>query len=423
MKNLASIRLLQLLSLAEKEEQQIIVKLSFNEYHIQFKWQIDSFTYTHLKKVLHTDDRFRYRLSLVSKWDPVEEQYFSSYTMVHGEYSKKIKFQCSEEYVQHLDWLRTIEDIKSLSKSPVMFLLPDTKENNVCGEQEPSKKKPFYKRFFNGKQKTLIIVIAAIFLTVLMYFINDNGLVFSTSEQSIKETLVESEDQFNPILKDSQFIDNLPFVSSVSPDNSSDNHVQNQITSYIPNTFEVHSMPPGTVALTFDDGPSQYTKDIVDVMNEYDVSATFFFLGENAEKFHSEVVYAHEHGFTIGNHSLTHRFFGDLTHDEIELEISESNDYLESIINRPIKLFRAPYGYANDDTHDILQLKDMQLVSWNRDPKDWQVNSSIEILNYFKRTDPSTGIYIMHETKRTLDVLPAIIEYLQEQELKIVNLD
>lgn len=181
-----------------------------------------------------------------------------------------------------------------------------------------------------------------------------------------------------------------------------------------------YSLPRGYVALTFDDGPSEYTKQIVDVLKEYGVAATFLFVGRQAARYPEGAEYAAEQGMAVGNHSWDH---SDLTLQKPEEQagnIRQANEQLESLTGHPPLLFRPPYGATDEALAAVVADAGMKPLMWNRDPQDWKAKTAKDIIRYFKKWDPSGGIYVLHEKKATLEALPEIIDYLKERELTFV---
>lgn len=180
----------------------------------------------------------------------------------------------------------------------------------------------------------------------------------------------------------------------------------------------LYSLPDGYVALTFDDGPSDYTKAIVDLLRERGVAGTFLFVGRHAEKYPKEAAYAAEQGMAVGNHSWNHSNLTKFSIDAISADIEKTNQTIAKRSDSPVSVFRPPYGATNDDVEIAVQELGMKMLMWNRDPEDWKADTSADIVRYFKQLSPSGGIYVMHEKKATLGALPDIIDYLLEQGLK-----
>ena len=192
-------------------------------------------------------------------------------------------------------------------------------------------------------------------------------------------------------------------------------------------TSELHeiisySIPEGTVALTFDDGPSAYTQKIADILKSYQVGGTFFFVGENVLKYPEHVQYVHSNGYSIGSHSMNHLNLIKLPYEKQEFELLHTNQIIEEVIQEKIVLFRPPYGSNNEDTLAIVSNNEAKMVLWNTDTEDWKSRNADKIANSVRASKASGSIILLHESQAVIDALPQIIDYLQGQDLQIVNL-
>ncbi|WP_342463219.1 polysaccharide deacetylase family protein [Ureibacillus sp. FSL K6-8385] len=195
-----------------------------------------------------------------------------------------------------------------------------------------------------------------------------------------------------------------------------------EIPSLQINDFLTFSIPEGYAALTFNDGPSKYTEAIVDILKEKEVGGTFFFIGYNVQKHPDIVKYVHSNGYTIGSHSMTHDSMTEQTLDEQQYEISESKKIIENITGQPVKFFRPPNGLIDENTQAAAQNEQCQIILWNLDPKDWEAETADEIIKNIKNEPVSAAIITLHESPQLVKALPKIIDYLKEQNLKIVSL-
>ena len=123
------------------------------------------------------------------------------------------------------------------------------------------------------------------------------------------------------------------------------------------------------IAITFDDGPSNKSKELVDLLEELDIVATFFILGCNASKYKEELKYIYAHGHEIGNHSYSHPDFKKITIEEGLAEIEKTQQIIYKTILHYPRVFRFPYGSVNKE---ILKRIDMPAILWNADSLDWQ---------------------------------------------------
>ena len=129
------------------------------------------------------------------------------------------------------------------------------------------------------------------------------------------------------------------------------------------------------VALTFDDGPHKYrTAEILDILKEYDVKATFFVVGTMAHEYPELIKREIREGHEIGNHTYNHYKMKKLSEKNIirELELTEKELY-EIAEYRP-KLFRPPEGWCSEMIASAVGSIDYDVILWNIDTLDWAHN-------------------------------------------------
>ena len=111
------------------------------------------------------------------------------------------------------------------------------------------------------------------------------------------------------------------------------------------------------IALTFDDGPNDLVPSICDVVAKYSGKATFFVVGNNVSANKKSLQYAVDKGFEIGNHSMTHATYTDITLDEVKKQISDCDAAVKAATGYEMKLIRYP-GFATNDEIDEMVKKD-----------------------------------------------------------------
>ncbi len=152
------------------------------------------------------------------------------------------------------------------------------------------------------------------------------------------------------------------------------------------------------IALTFDDGPGPYTNDLVNILNDNKVNATFFMLGSNLEKYRDTVLNVFNSGNEIGYHSYAHKNFLRQDIDTIKNEFIESNEILKSITGTSFNLVRPPYGAINRDIKNAL---DASFILWNVDTEDWRHKDSDYLSNYVLENINSGFIVLFHDIHKT----------------------
>lgn len=394
-------KLLELLSIERDSVQAFLrVRLSF-EQEVELLWEIDDHTAESLESIEVLDDRYKYRLSFQGSWDPAKQGYISFLTKTHRDQSEKIYFSCSEKYAEGLNFIRSIETINDISALP--FLPVDQPADKP---EQVEEKKPATIRYNPKLTWTAIIMISIISTILLGYSVHSKKdeipLVQKSSLNDVTEQAGAKQQEKESVTVSEQSVPGIPIVTLDQPVN--------------------YSIPEGMVALTFDDGPTKYTKDIVDVLHKHEVGGTFFFAGVNVGKYPEHVQYVNSNGYAIGSHSMTHTNFAEIPYEKQQKELAEINRLIEGLIDEPVVLFRPPYGASNDDTVELMKQHDNKMVLWNKDTEDWKGHDADVIFDYVESSKASGSIILLHESQEVIDALPKIIKYLQEQNLEIVNL-
>lgn len=174
------------------------------------------------------------------------------------------------------------------------------------------------------------------------------------------------------------------------------------------------------VALTFDDGPSKYTKEIIDILKEYDANATFFVLGNKVELYQETIRQSIANGNEIGNHSYNHKQLTKLSVSELKEQIDKTQDILKQYTGYTPRLLRPTYGAINQK---VRSNTDLSIVLWNIDPKDWKIKDSETIANNVLTKVSDRDIILMHDTKkRTVEAVNIIVPALIEQGYQLVTI-
>jgi len=134
-----------------------------------------------------------------------------------------------------------------------------------------------------------------------------------------------------------------------------------------------------TIALTIDDGPaSPYTGEMLDELKAENVKATFFLIGQNAERYPNLVKRIWNEGHEIGNHTFTHPNIGAVPDERARLELNATQRVFQSLIHRSTLLFRPPYNAdaeptAKEEVAPIKKASEMNYVTVLEfiDPQDW----------------------------------------------------
>ncbi|WP_261300716.1 polysaccharide deacetylase family protein [Paenibacillus andongensis] len=151
------------------------------------------------------------------------------------------------------------------------------------------------------------------------------------------------------------------------------------------------------VALTFDDGPdNHFTSQILDLLKKNNVKATFFIVGEKAKANPEVVKRIVNEGHVIGNHSWDHSNFTKMSTEEMNQQISKTQDELNAIVGFRPTLFRPPYGALNNAEVMAISSMGLSIIDWSVDTRDWAGTSTQQILKNVKKELKPGGIILQH---------------------------
>lgn len=178
-----------------------------------------------------------------------------------------------------------------------------------------------------------------------------------------------------------------------------------------------------TVAISFDAAwGADKTQGIIDILKQYNVSATFFLVGFWVDKYPELVKKIAENGFEIGNHSNTHPDFTKLNKEQMRLELETCINLIRKIIDVDIKLFRSPFGAYNNTSIEVAQSLGMLTVQWDVDSLDWKGIKPKEICDRVLTRVKNGSIILFHNNSDyILDALPVVLDRLILRGYKVVN--
>jgi peptidoglycan/xylan/chitin deacetylase (PgdA/CDA1 family) len=172
------------------------------------------------------------------------------------------------------------------------------------------------------------------------------------------------------------------------------------------------------VALTFDDGPSEDTAAILDVLKEYRIKASFFMLGSRVEKFPELARRVAREGHDIGNHSSSHSIFLYQTAKKTKYELQRSQQIIRTATGVTPRIARPPCGVRSPAYFAAARGLGLTTVQWTVAGMDWKPLSPSEIAENVLRSLQPGSIILLHDgdhrlkDRRTATVaaLPLIIE-------------
>lgn len=155
----------------------------------------------------------------------------------------------------------------------------------------------------------------------------------------------------------------------------------------------------GGIALTFDDGPHpEETPRLLDMLHAHHISATFFVIGREAEKYPGIIRRIVAEGHDLGTHTYSHGEPAATSARELREELDSCQRVLEDITGQTTNLFRPPYGKLSLPKLCKLWCARQTVVLWNVDPRDFAAKSPDEIPHWCAEYQPAAGdVLLFHD--------------------------
>lgn len=181
------------------------------------------------------------------------------------------------------------------------------------------------------------------------------------------------------------------------------------------------------IALTFDDGPSQYTQRYLDILAQYGVKATFFNLGQNADTYPDLEKACVAAGCQVASHTFDHKQLTALSGDDVCSELTTAFTSIYNASGTSTTMFRPPYGSFTDKTWLLTRGCVSASFIWNIDSEDWRLPGPDKIVSNVVNNAYPGAIVLMHDgggnRDEDLTALPSIIQTLQGEGYTFVTLD
>lgn len=238
---------------------------------------------------------------------------------------------------------------------------------------------------------------------IIDYDYNDESNILTFYKTMIDNNIISSKINTFKVNKDSALkINNIKYVNDY-------NFYNNR---YIDKNTKL-------IAFTFDDGPNYNTSKIVDTLNKYNVTATFFVMGKNIKGNEKVLEKMVESNMEIGNHTYNHLLLTKYSKEKIKEEITKTNNLIFDITGSYPTLLRTSYGSVNKK---IKEVSDMPIIIWNIDTLDWKYKNSNNISERILSKVSDGDIILMHDIyKSTLNSLDIVIPKLLDRGYQIVS--
>lgn len=196
-------------------------------------------------------------------------------------------------------------------------------------------------------------------------------------------------------------------------------------SNYFVKTYWKGKTSDKKIAITFDDGPTPITNDVLDILKKYNAKATFFCIGTQIEKHPDIFKRIIEEGHLIGNHSYSHdKKIGFFSTQKVVREIQKNDSVIENYLGKKTLLFRPPFGVTNPRFARAIKQTGHFVIGWNNRSLDTVIDDESKILKRIAEKINIGGIVLLHDTSaKTARVLERLLLLLQSENYTVTPLD
>jgi len=179
---------------------------------------------------------------------------------------------------------------------------------------------------------------------------------------------------------------------------------------------------PGTVALTFDDGPNpKYTPQILKILKDNHIHATFFVMGWSAYKYPNLIKQIVAQGHAVANHSMSHPKLTRLSTKRLHAEVVKPAEIIDKIIGKRPVCLRPPFGMGNARVDVYIRKQGMIMVPMGFNSFDYQRRGVQKLTNWVVKNAHSGMVILLHDgpkyREQTVKALPGIIKGIRNKGL------
>ena len=179
------------------------------------------------------------------------------------------------------------------------------------------------------------------------------------------------------------------------------------------------------VALTFDDGPTEFTPKFLDLLKENNIKATFFCIGKQIDKHPETFRRMIAEGHSIGNHTFSHsNNTGFLSTSKMITEIEKCDEVILKIGNIKTNLYRPPFGVTNPNIAKAIKKTNKKSIGWNVRSLDTVIDDEKKILKKVTKNLKKGSIILLHDTStKTYNVLVELLLFLEREKYSTFTID
>ncbi|OAD05606.1 carbohydrate esterase family 4 protein, partial [Mucor lusitanicus CBS 277.49] len=142
---------------------------------------------------------------------------------------------------------------------------------------------------------------------------------------------------------------------------------------------DLYECPKGQWALTYDDGPSEFSPKLYDYLDKVNVKATFFMVGGQVVQFPDYALRAYKSGHELAMHTWSHNYMTTLTNEQIVAELKWNELVIKEVTGVAPRYFRPPYGDIDNRVRDVAAALGFAPIIWNHDTNDWAYASNPKV--------------------------------------------
>jgi peptidoglycan/xylan/chitin deacetylase (PgdA/CDA1 family) len=174
-----------------------------------------------------------------------------------------------------------------------------------------------------------------------------------------------------------------------------------------------------TVALTFDDGPGDYTYQVLDVLKKYKVKATFCVIGNQVPDFPNTMKRIVDEGHRLCNHSQTHADLTKGSTAKVKRELTGCQVAVKDSTKVTMSVVRFPYGASNATVRKVAKGMKLRALGWDVDPEDWRNPPAKKITERIVKATTPGDVVLLHDgggvRRQTVNSLAGTITQLKKK--------
>ncbi len=188
----------------------------------------------------------------------------------------------------------------------------------------------------------------------------------------------------------------------------------------IPNDIKTNKK---VILITIDDGPTKYTKGMIDVLDKHNIKAIFFINGTHNKDAPNTISEIYQRGQTIGNHTWSHLNLKKISEEKTKKEIESNSELIKKITGQNPLFFRAPFGVSTPYARNLVKKDNMIFMNWSGAALDWDKKTKkkeVFMQNVLKDLHPGE-ILLLHEHPWTLEFLDELLTTIESKGYTFAN--